>query len=179
MRLKGDDACAIAWFGPAAAATGDFHVALNFAAVYRTATVFYYCSSGDPAGDEARIGSSSFTSRGKGYGIRTVTVDGSDPLAVNRCVAEASAQARAGEGPTLIEGVTGGDPLEALGGDLPELASRFEAEISEVVEDLLAAGPLGNESIFEEVWAGAPARLVEQTTNHLAHVARFGSGEID
>lgn len=179
MRLRDDDACAIAWFGPAAAATGDFHVALNFAAVYRSATVFYYCSSGDPEADQERLGTAPFASRGKGYGMRTVTVDGGDPLAVAACVTEAASLARSGEGPTLIEGVTGDDPLDALGGDLPELGSRLESEIDEVVQELLALGPPESKTLFEEVWSEVPERLEEQRAHHLSHLNRFGSGEID
>ncbi|MEE2830265.1 MAG: thiamine pyrophosphate-dependent enzyme [Myxococcota bacterium] len=179
MRLRQEDACVLAWFGPGAAASGDFHVALNFAGVYRTATLFYFCSSGNREADEQRLGSGAFLSRAKGYGIRGVQVDGSDPLAVSDCVRDAAVRARAGEGPTLIEGVTGGDPLDSLGGDLPELASRFEAEVYAAVEELLAAGPLPVEALFDEVWAESPVSLQQQKTNHLAHQARFGGGELD
>jgi len=179
MRLRGEDACALAWFGPAAAATGDFHVALNFAAVYKTATVFYYCSSGDAEADAQRIGRGSMAARGAGYGIRVVSVDGGDAAAVAACVSEAAALARSGAGPTLVEGVTGADPLEELGGDLPELASRFEAEIDSLVEELLAAGPPRSDTLFAEVWAELPSRLAEQQTQQRSHNARFASGQID
>ena len=179
MQLRGEDACALAWFGPSAAASGDFHVALNFAAVYRTATVFYYCSSGDPVADAERIGAASMAARGRGYGIRVVSVDGGDPLAVTACVTEAAALARSGEGPTLIEGRTGVDPLAALGGDFPEVARRLESEIESLVEELLVQGAPRSETLFSEVWAELPSRLAEQQNQHLSHIARFASGEID
>ena len=40
------------------------------------------------------------------YGIPGVTVDGTDVLAVHDAVAEAVARARAGDGPSIVEGVT-------------------------------------------------------------------------
>ena len=40
------------------------------------------------------------------YGIPGVTVDGTDVLAVRDAVEEAVAQARAGDGPSIVEGVT-------------------------------------------------------------------------
>jgi len=179
MRLRGEDACALAWFGPSAAASGDFHVALNFAAVYQTSTVFYFCSSGDDSADAERIGKAAMTDRGAGYGIRVVSVDGGDPVAVSDCVREAAALARSGGGPSLIEGRTGSDPLESLGGDLPELGGRIESQIDTLVEELVAAGPPRSETLFAEVWAELPSRLAEQQGNQLSHSARFAGGQID
>ncbi len=179
MRLRGEDACALAWFGPSAAASGDFHVALNFAAVYQTATVFYFCSSGDDSADAERIGKATMADRGAGYGIRVVSVDGGDPLAVADCVRESAERARSGGGPSLIEGRTGSDPLESLGGDLPEVGGRFESQIDTLVEELIAEGPPRSETLFAEVWAELPSRLAEQQGKQLSHSARFASGQID
>jgi pyruvate dehydrogenase E1 component alpha subunit len=47
-----------------------------------------------------------FSVKARGYGIPGVTVDGTDVLAVYDATAEAVARARAGHGPSLIEGVT-------------------------------------------------------------------------
>jgi TPP-dependent pyruvate/acetoin dehydrogenase alpha subunit len=44
--------------------------------------------------------------RAAGYGIPGETVDGNDALAVHDAVGRAVARARAGGGPTLVEGVT-------------------------------------------------------------------------
>jgi TPP-dependent pyruvate/acetoin dehydrogenase alpha subunit len=44
--------------------------------------------------------------RALAYGIPGESVDGNDPLAVHRVVAEALVRARAGQGPTLVEAVT-------------------------------------------------------------------------
>jgi pyruvate dehydrogenase E1 component alpha subunit len=44
--------------------------------------------------------------KAQAYGIPGVTVDGTDVLAVHDATVEAVARARAGDGPSLIEGVT-------------------------------------------------------------------------
>ena len=48
----------------------------------------------------------SFASKGVGYGMPGIRVDGNDILAVIQTTNEALARARAGEGPTLIEAKT-------------------------------------------------------------------------
>jgi pyruvate dehydrogenase E1 component alpha subunit len=50
--------------------------------------------------------SETFAAKAVGYGIPGVTVDGTDALAVHDAVAEGVARARAGEGPSIVEGVT-------------------------------------------------------------------------
>ncbi len=45
----------------------------------------------------------SVADRAVGYAVFGASIDGTDPLAVYRCVKEAADRARAGEGPTLIE----------------------------------------------------------------------------
>jgi pyruvate dehydrogenase E1 component alpha subunit len=50
--------------------------------------------------------SESFAIKAVAYGIPGITVDGTDALAVHDVVAAAVARARAGEGPSIVEGVT-------------------------------------------------------------------------
>ncbi len=195
MKARGTDECALVWFGPSAGASGACHVGLNFAGVYKVPAVFYYCSSGDQAADAARLGEAPFADRGEGYGIRAVRVDGSDVFAVYAAVADAVRAARDGQGPTLIEGLTGGpdgtvDPLTRLEG---YLASRgedpvalrqsvdvaFEAEIRERVEELLAEGAPDTGSIFEDVFATPSPQLHAQRVSLETHRRRFAGGVID
>ncbi len=195
MKTRGTDDLAFVWFGPAAAASGDCHLGLNFAGVYKVPAIFYYASSGDPARDAERLGNGIFADRAEGYGIRGVRVDGSDVFAVYAAVADAAARARRGHGPTLIEGVTGGpdgdaDPLERLEGymrwrqiDPTPLRERidasFEAEVSGHVEQLMAMAPPADDTLFDHVYARRTPQLDEQRRAHLAHRERFASGLID
>lgn len=107
-KLSGTDRIALTSFGDGATSEGDFHEAMNFAAVYRTPTVFFCQNNGYaisyPTSEQTR--SESIAIKAAGYGMPGVQVDGNDVVAVLVAVREAASQARAGEGPSLIEAVT-------------------------------------------------------------------------
>jgi pyruvate dehydrogenase E1 component alpha subunit len=106
--LKGTDRVALTSFGDGATSEGDFHEAMNFAAVYVTPTVFLCQNNGFaisyPRSEQTR--SESIAMKAEGYGMRGVQVDGNDVAAVLMTVREALDTARTGGGPTLIEAVT-------------------------------------------------------------------------
>jgi 2-oxoisovalerate dehydrogenase E1 component subunit alpha len=106
---RGDDKIAAAWIGEGATATGDFHHALTFAAIYRAPVVLnivnnhWAISSYEGiAGGEA----TTFAARGLGYGLPALRVDGNDFLAVYAVSRWAVERARANLGATVIEFVT-------------------------------------------------------------------------
>jgi len=183
MGHKRSGEVALAWFGPGAAATGDAHVAFNFAGVFQTPAIFYFCSSGDDAADRERLGGTSFADFADGYGVPAVITDGGDPLAVRDAVAVAVERARSGGGPTLIEGRTTTDPLLALDAAPPALVEAWtqalQGELRGLVEQLLAEGPPSLATLFEHVFAELTPRLREQRDQLQSHRARFASGEID
>ncbi|HEX8743503.1 MAG TPA: thiamine pyrophosphate-dependent enzyme [Thermoleophilaceae bacterium] len=107
-RRKGEDACALAFFGDGATSEGSFHEGLTFAGVLR-APVVLLCNNNAWAIStpvSAQTGARDLTDKASGYGIAAVQVDGGDVLAVYEATREAVARARAGGGPTLIEAVT-------------------------------------------------------------------------
>jgi pyruvate dehydrogenase E1 component alpha subunit len=107
-RLLGSDRIAITYFGDGATSEGDFHEAMNFAAVYETPTVFLCQNNGYaislPIDRQTR--SESIAVKAVAYGMPGTLVDGNDLLAVHRATLEAVTRARAGRGPTLIEART-------------------------------------------------------------------------
>lgn len=107
-RLQGRDTVALAYLGDGSTSEGDAHEAMNFAATWRTATVFFVQNNqyaiSVPLKHQTR--SRSIADRGAGLGMPGVSVDGNDVAAVIAVVREAAARARAGEGPTLIEART-------------------------------------------------------------------------
>ncbi len=107
-RLKGSDRIALTSFGDGATSEGDFHEAMNFAAVYRTPTIFLCQNNGYaisyPTSEQTR--SESIAIKADAYGMPGIRVDGNDVVAVLVAVREAASLARAGEGPSLIEAVT-------------------------------------------------------------------------
>ncbi len=95
------------YFGEGAASEGDFHAGLNMAAVHKAPVIFFARNNGyaisTPA-DEQFAGDG-IASRGVGYGIKTIRVDGADALAVYAATKEARAlSVKTGE-PILIESI--------------------------------------------------------------------------
>ena len=107
-KLRGETACAIAYFGDGATSEGAFHEGANFAAVMRAPLVLF-CNNNQWAIStplSAQTAAETLADKAVGYGIPGVRVDGGDVLAVYEATRDAVARARAGEGPTLIEAVT-------------------------------------------------------------------------
>jgi pyruvate dehydrogenase E1 component alpha subunit len=107
-RLRGEQTCALVFFGDGATSEGAFHEGANFAAVMRAPLVLL-CNNNQWAIStplEAQTAASALVDKAVGYGMPGVRVDGGDVLAVYEAVAEAVERARAGDGPTFIEAVT-------------------------------------------------------------------------
>jgi 2-oxoisovalerate dehydrogenase E1 component alpha subunit len=107
-RLKGEDTVVMALCGDGATSEGDFHEALNFAAVFASPVVFLvqnnkYAISVPLARQSA---AESLAAKGVGYGVPAVRVDGNDLAALTVVLSEAVARARRGDGPTLVEADT-------------------------------------------------------------------------
>jgi pyruvate dehydrogenase E1 component alpha subunit len=107
-RMKKDPVVTVAWFGDGATSEGDFHEALNFAAVFKAPTVFF-CTNNQwaistPVRRQTATGS--IVEKADAYGIPGVRIDGFDVVACWSATREAAVRARRGEGPTLIEAVT-------------------------------------------------------------------------
>ncbi|WAR19766.1 ODBA-like protein [Mya arenaria] len=81
IKRSGKDACVICYFGEGAASEGDAHAAFNFAATLES-------------------------SRGSGYGMRTIRVDGNDVFATYNAVRAARDVCVKEQKPVLIEAMT-------------------------------------------------------------------------
>jgi pyruvate dehydrogenase E1 component alpha subunit len=107
-RLRGEDTCALAFFGDGATSEGAFHEGANFAAVMRAPVVLLcnnnYWAISTPLPAQTRA--ETLADKAAGYGMPGVRVDGGDVLAVYEATREALTRARAGEGPTFVEAVT-------------------------------------------------------------------------
>ncbi len=104
-KIRGDDAVTVATTGEGATSEGDFHEALNFAAIHDLPVVFLVENNGLAISVPAskQMNTHDVADRADGYGIPGVVVDGSDPVASYQHCGEAIARARAGQGPTLID----------------------------------------------------------------------------
>jgi pyruvate dehydrogenase E1 component alpha subunit len=107
-RISKKDDVALCYFGEGTSSTGDFHVGLNFAGVFKAPVIFICRNNGWAISTprSTQTASRSFAAKAIAYGMPGVRVDGNDLLAVLAVMEDAVARARAGEGPTLIEAVT-------------------------------------------------------------------------
>ncbi len=107
-KLQETGQVALTFVGDGGVSEGDFHEALNFAAVFDAPVVFMVQNNGWAISvpTDKQMKNPRISERAVGYGMPGVTVDGNDLVAVWQVSREAVARARAGEGPTLIEAVT-------------------------------------------------------------------------
>ena len=107
FKLRGEQRCAMTWFGDGSTSRGDFHEAMNWAGVQKLPVVFIlennqYAYS-TPLDKQFAVDP---VERAAAYGFVGVTVDGNDVEAMFEAARAARERALAGDGPTLIEAVT-------------------------------------------------------------------------
>jgi pyruvate dehydrogenase E1 component alpha subunit len=108
MQIRGEKHVAAVWFGDGTTSEGDFHVAMNFAGVWKAPCVFL-CNNNQWAISvplHQQTASETIAIKAIAYGFEGVRVDGNDVLAVYKVMRDAVEKARDGGGPTLIEAVT-------------------------------------------------------------------------
>ncbi len=102
---KEPDRAVFCQFGEGATSEGEWHEALNFAAVHRLPIVFV-CENNRWAistPQSKQMVNPDVAARAAGYGLPGTIVDGFDPIAVYGAVAAARERAVAGGGATLVE----------------------------------------------------------------------------
>jgi 2-oxoisovalerate dehydrogenase E1 component len=104
-QLRGERRVAATFSGDGGTSEGDFHEAVNLAAVWKLPVLFVIENNqyGLSTPVSEQYACADLADRGIGYGIPGVVVDGNDVLAVVEAVGRAAARARRGEGPTLLE----------------------------------------------------------------------------
>ena len=104
-KLRGDPIVVMACCGEGSTSKGDFHEALNFAAIHRLPVIFFVENNGYAISEsnEKEMAVANVADRARGYGIQSAVVDGMDCIAVYQNVRPAVDQARRGGGPYLIE----------------------------------------------------------------------------
>ena len=106
MKARGETGRAVfCQFGEGATSEGEWHEAMNFAAVHRVPVVFV-CENNRWAistPQEKQMANPDVAARAAGYGLPGVIVDGFDPIAVYQTVRAARDLAASGGGPTLVE----------------------------------------------------------------------------
>jgi acetoin:2,6-dichlorophenolindophenol oxidoreductase subunit alpha len=182
---RGTGQIVLCLFGDGATNQGMFHEGLNLAAVHKLPIV-YVCANNGFGGSspiEKTTAVPEIADRVSAYNIPGVAVDGFDPLAVYEATQSAAERARAGKGPTLIEGKvlrqashSGAGPGNAerhevagyrrillnenwaLESDLEALETRVDREIEEAIAAARTAPfPEAEELGTDVFWSGSRA----------------------
>lgn len=107
-KLRGEDTVVLAMCGDGATSEGDFHEALNFAAVFEVPVVFFVQNNGYAISVPLSHQSAapSLAHKAIGYGMAGEQVDGNDMIAVLATLRRAVHLARKNSMPLLVEAVT-------------------------------------------------------------------------
>lgn len=107
-KLNGDKKVALAFTGEGGTSEGDFHEALNVAAVWNLPTIFIIENNGyglSTPTDE-QYACKQLADRALGYGMRGITIDGNNILEVYKAITEARQYCIDNQKPILIECMT-------------------------------------------------------------------------
>jgi TPP-dependent pyruvate/acetoin dehydrogenase alpha subunit len=156
-QLEGKGAVTVCFFGDGAAAEGEFHEALNIAALWKLPIVFacennQYAANNAVAAQHPRV---DIAAHAHAYAMPGVIVDGNDVLEVHAASGAAVARARRGEGPTLLECKTYRWHFHAMRAAVPpetrpldEIATwKARDPIARLEQHLLETGVVGTSEI--------------------------------
>ncbi len=136
-KIRGEDKVAITFFGDGALYQGLLHETFNMAQKWKLPVIFY-CEN-NRYSEMTPIARTSSVSDiymfARAYGMESVQIDGNDVEVVYDTVRQAAARARAGEGPTFIEGITY-RLAGHMAGDLETYRSAEEINMQRAYEPL-------------------------------------------
>ena len=173
-KRRGEDTVVLALCGDGATSEGDFHEAMNFAAVFQVPVVFFVQNNefaiSVPLSRQTHA--PSLAHKAIGYGMPGQRVDGNDVAAVLAVLGEAVARARAGDGPALVEAHTYRMQAHTNADDDTRYRERAEVQawlardpLQRLRAHLVAEGLL-DEALEEEYAAGAE-RIAEDLRDAL------------
>jgi pyruvate dehydrogenase E1 component alpha subunit len=168
-KIRGDTTASLAWFGDGATSEGDFHEAMNFASVFKTATIFF-CVNNQWAIStpiSKQMATATIVEKAAAYAMPGVRVDGFDPLACWKVTQDALDRARAGDGPTFIEAYCYRIGAHGTADDPRLYRDQAEVEIWKPLEPVgRMAGFLNRISVLdgdgaEAIWAEAKDTIAD------------------
>ncbi|KAG9160044.1 hypothetical protein Leryth_005779 [Lithospermum erythrorhizon] len=108
LKMDNKNACTVAYMGDGSSSEGDFHAALNFAAVMEAPVLFICRNNGWAISTHVseQFRSDGVVVKGQAYGIQSIRVDGNDALAVYSAIKEAREMVVGEQKPVLVEVMT-------------------------------------------------------------------------
>jgi len=128
---KEKDTAVFAYVGDGGTSEGDFHEALNFAAVWNAPVVFVVQNNQFAISVPLKMQTKSINLaiKGEAYGIPSLLVDGNDIFAMHEALSYARQQAVEGHGPFLIEARTYRVGAHTTSDDPSKYRSKEEEEL--------------------------------------------------
>ena len=158
FKMRGESRIVVAGTGDGGTSRGDFHEAMNFAAVRKLPVVFF-CNNNQYAYSTPlryQMAITDVVQRAAAYGMPGEIVDGNDVAAVYLAAKRAIAKARAGGGPTFLEfktmrmhGHSEHDPAKYVPKELLEEWKAKDPIL--MAERLLVDAGYGDESNFHDL----------------------------
>ena len=165
---RGEDKVSLAFCGDGSTSRADWHESINIAAVLKLPCIFVVENNQFAYSTPVSLQSASetFAIKSVAYGIPGTKVDGTDVLAVHDAVAEAVARARAGDGPSLVEGETmrmhghaEHDPADYVPKEMFEEWSKKDPV--EIFERVLVDNKVLDADTVEKIRADARQRAID------------------
>ncbi|MBB4080453.1 2-oxoisovalerate dehydrogenase E1 component [Lewinella aquimaris] len=104
-KMRGEPKVSLAFTGDGGTSEGDFHEALNIAAVWKLPVLFVIENNGyglsTPVSEQYAC--DSLADRGKGYGMRSLSIDGNNILEVYSTIKQLAEEMRENPEPVLVE----------------------------------------------------------------------------
>ena len=171
-RYRKDKSVTITYIGDGGTSSNDFHASMTFAGVFKPPLVLFIVNNQYAISlpVSRQCGAETLHSKGQGYGIPSIRVDGNDVFAVYQASREAYARARAGEGPTLIELLTyragphssSDDPTRYRGNEGDIWMGVERDPIARAKQYMQGLG-LWTEAYEEQTWEAARTRINQST----------------
>jgi TPP-dependent pyruvate/acetoin dehydrogenase alpha subunit len=130
-KTRKTDSVAVCYYGEAAGARGPYYEALNMAVLWKLPVIFIAETNGFSVNSRTvdMFAPGNMSDMWRGFDIPVVQFDGNDLNAVRNATQEAIKRARAGHGPSVLEGLTYRISQHIPGDD--HLAYRTQEEIDE------------------------------------------------
>lgn len=174
--LDKDERIALVFSGDGGASEGDFHEAINTAAVWNLPVIFLVENNGyglsTPSSEQFRC--ASFVDKAIGYGIEGVRIDGNNVLEVYRTITDVAARMRELRAPVIVEAMTfrmrGHEEASGTAYVPPELFEQWRRldPVANFERFLLAESVLTGERI-NDVRAAFARRIDDGVTTMLEH----------
>lgn len=173
-KYRKDPSVTVTYIGDGGTSSSDFHSCMTFAGVFKPPMVIFIVNNQYAISlpVSKQCGAETLHSKGVGYGVPSVRVDGNDVFAVYQASKEAYDRARAGEGPTLIELLTyragphssSDDPTRYRGNESDLWMSEERDPISRARSFMKQLG-IWDEAYEQQVWEDARNKINAATAD--------------